>query len=221
MRKITPMSIISKRHCGRAAALSLGLVLSGCGAGTLADNQSLYSVNQPVVERTNYTLDVPSNSGGLAIGQQQRIADWFEAMDLRYGDRLTIDDPMASGATREAVGQLAARYGILLSDGAPVTSGFVAPGNSRIVLTRSTASVPSCPNWSIKSETNYANGTRPNYGCGVNGNLAAMVANPEDLINGQRGTGETVVATSTKAIDAYRQQAPTGEGGLPQTASDE
>ena len=29
-----------------------------------------------------------------------------------------------------------------------------------------------------------------------------MVANPEDLIAGQTGTGETVVTTSTKAIDA-------------------
>jgi pilus assembly protein CpaD len=48
-----------------------------------------------------------------------------------------------------------------------------------------------------------------------------MVANPEDLITGQKGTGETVVTTSTKAIQSYRSQAPTGEGGLAATASDE
>ena len=41
-----------------------------------------------------------------------------------------------------------------------------------------------------------------------------MVADPEDLITGQKGTGETVVTTSTKAIASYREQAPTGDGGL-------
>ena len=53
---------------------------------------------------------------------------------------------------------------------------------------------------------NYANATYPGFGCGVNGNLAAMVANPEDLITGQKGNGETVVMSSTKAIDSYRDQ---------------
>ena len=69
---------------------------------------------------------------------------------------------------------------------------------------------------------NYNNATSSNYGCSVNSNIAAMVANPEDLIRGQRGTGETVVMSSTKAIDSYREQAPTGEQGLaePQTNGD-
>jgi pilus assembly protein CpaD len=44
--------------------------------------------------------------------------------------------------------------------------------------------------------------------------MAAMIANPEDLIRGQEGTGETIVSTSNKAINSYRNQAPTGEGGL-------
>ena len=59
------------------------------------------------------------------------------------------------------------------------------------------------------------NATSDGFGCAVNANWAAMVANPEDLLTGQKGTGETVVMSSTKAIDSYRQQAPTGEGGLP------
>ena len=61
---------------------------------------------------------------------------------------------------------------------------------------------------------NYLNATSPGYGCAVNGNMAAMVASPEDLISGQAGTGETVVMSSTKAIDTYREQAPTGTQGL-------
>ncbi|TNE34585.1 MAG: pilus assembly protein CpaD [Alphaproteobacteria bacterium] len=195
-----------------ALALSLGLVLSGCGG--MPTNRSLYSTKQAVVERTNYTFDVRSGQGGLDISEQQRLSAWFETMELGFGDRVSIEDPMASEATRDAVNKLAGRHGILVEDGAPVTSGFVQPGFARVVLTRSTASVPGCPDWSAKSDMNYNNGTHPGYGCATNSNLAAMVANPQDLIEGQKGNGETVIMSSTKAIDTYREAKPTGSEGL-------
>ena len=37
---------------------------------------------------------------------------------------------------------------------------------------------------------------------------------PEDLVQGKRGSGETVLLTSTKAIEAYREAVPTGTEGL-------
>lgn len=215
MPKALPIAI--RRKLAGAVALSLGLALAACGG--MPENRSLYSTKQAVVERTNYTLDVQSGPGGLSFAERQRLADWFDAMDLRYGDRVAIDDPTASGATREAVAELAGRHGILLSEGAPVTVGYVDPGSARIVITRSSAHVPGCPDWSAKSDMNYNNATSPGYGCAVNGNMAAMVANPEDLISGQKGTGETVVMTSSKAISSYREQAPTGEAGVAQTGT--
>lgn len=208
------MRISINRNIAGALALSLGLALAGCG-GTMADsNRSLNSIRQPVVERASYTLDIDASQGGLPVSEQQRLAGWFEAMDLRYGDRISIDDPVNSFATREAVSALAGRYGLLVAEGSPVTEGYVAPGQARVVITRSTAFVPGCPDWSAKHSANYENATSPGFGCGVNSNLAAMVANPEDLIAGQTGTGETVVTTSTKAIQAYRAAAPTGVEGL-------
>ena len=211
------MPIATHRKLTGVLALSLGLTLSACGG--MPTNRGLDSVRQPVVERTNFTFDVQANAGGLSISEQQRLAAWFETLDLRYGDRISIDDPMMSQATREAVGKLAGRHGILVQDGAPVTAGYVEPGAARIVVTRSTASVPGCPDWSETSDANFNNATRANYGCATNSNLAAMVANPEDLITGQKGTGETVVTTSSKAIASYRKQVPTGEAGLAQTSS--
>ena len=204
------------RLAGTALALSLGLALAGCG---MPSNRSLESVHQPVVERTNYTFDVNSGSGGLSYSEQQRLAGWFEAMDLRYGDRIAIDDPLSSGATRSAVEALAGRYGLLLSDQAPITVGHVSAGTARIVITRSKATVPGCPDWSAKSDVNLANGTSSNYGCAVNSNLAAMVADPEHLVKGVQGHSDTVVMSSTKAIGSYREQAPTGEKGLAKTSS--
>lgn len=199
------------------AALSMGLALSACGG--MPTYRGLESPNQPVVERTNYVLDVRSNTAGLSVPEMQRVAGWFDAMDLRYGDRVSIDDPNMSGATRNAVAELAGRHGILLADTAPVTTGQVQPGVARVVITRSSAYVPNCPNWDASSDMNYNNATSPGYGCSVNGNLAQMVANPEDLIVGQSGTGETVVLTGNKAIDSYREAAPTGAGGLNQSSA--
>lgn len=196
-----------------AIALSLGLSLAAC-SGPVSERRGLESVHQPVVERTNYTLDLVTGAGGLSVPEQRRLAGWFEAMDLRYGDRIALDDPLDSPATREAVAAIAARHGLLLSDGAPVTEGYVDPGKARVVMSRSTAHVPGCPDWDDKFASNLGNRSWSGYGCAVNGNLAAMVADPEHLIRGARGTGETVVMSSSKAIDSYRTQAPTGTKGL-------
>ncbi|WP_095012813.1 CpaD family pilus assembly protein [Tsuneonella mangrovi] len=200
------------RTVAGAIALSMGLSLAGCGG--MPTNRTLYSVKQPVVKRTNYTLDVASGYDGLSIPEQQRVSGWFEAMDLRYGDRVSIDGSQTTPATRNAIAALAGRHGILLSDGAPVTTGEIPMGMTRIVITRSTASVPGCPDWSATSDANYNNATSRDYGCAVNSNLAAMVANPEDLIKGQDHMGDTVVMSSNKAIETYRNKANTGAGEL-------
>ena len=202
----------SKRIFATALSLSLGLALSACGG--MPENRSLYSTKQPVVERTNYTFDVRSGPGGLTAVEEQRLAGWFDSMQLGYGDRISIEDPMMSPATKASIAALAARHGILVSDGAPVTAGYVEPGTARVVLTRSAASVPGCPDWSVKSDINYSNGTHPGYGCANNSNLAAMIANPEDLVSGQQGSSDSLVRTSNKAIRSYDELPPTGADGL-------
>lgn len=196
-----------------AMAISLGLALSACG--DTPNNRTLYSVKQPVVERSNYTLDLAAGAGGVSLPEQQRLAEWFDTMNLRYGDRVAIDGAASSDAVREDVAAVAARQGLLLSEGAPVTEGFIEPGNIRVVVTRSRAYVPGCPDWSDKMASNLDNSTSDGFGCAVNSNLAAMVADPQHLLKGAEGTGETVVMSSTKAIETYRAQEPSGKGGLP------
>src|SRR3546814_17179785 len=88
----------------------------------------------PRSTRTDTLFPYTTLFRSLEISEQQRLANWFEAMELGYGDRVSIDDPMASKATRDAVAQLAGRHGILVEEGAPVTSGHIAPGQARIVL---------------------------------------------------------------------------------------
>lgn len=192
------------------AAASLGLALAGCGG--MATNNTVYSQKQPVIERETFSLDVATTSSGLAIAEQVRLNGWFEAMDLGYGDRVTVDDPSANPAVAEAVNELAGRYGLILDKTAPTTAGFLEPGQARVLITRSSAEVPGCPDWSEKSDLNLANATSANYGCANNSNLAAMVANPEDLLEGQKGSPDRLVNPSNRAIGIYRDIGPSAVG---------
>lgn len=214
------MPIRSNRAATAAIALSLGLALSACNATGAAQNRSLESVKQPVVESQNFALDLTAGSNGLPVPEQRRLADWFASMNVGYGDRIGIDDAMASAPVRGDVAKIAGRYGLLVSDGAPVTQGYVDPGKVRVVITRSHAYVPGCPDWSDKFSETLGNATTSGYGCAINGNLAAMVADPQHLLHGATGTGETVIMSSTKAIATYREAKPTGANGLPQVSTE-
>jgi pilus assembly protein CpaD len=182
-------------------AASMAFTLAGCGG--IGANTSVYSTNQPVVQRSNYAFDVNSDaSGGIPAFEQNRVEEWFQAMKLGFGDRVAVDygDGYGNAAAKQAVADLAAKYGMLISDTAPVTVGNVAPGTVRIVVTRSSASVPNCPNWSKTTEANYNSSNHPNYGCATNSNLAAMVADPEDLVRGRESTPENSRGGSRKKV---------------------
>ena len=91
---------------------------------------------------------------------------------------------------------------------------MVQPGSVRVVVSRRRAVVPNCPNWSVPAQPNYGNRSMSNFGCGVNANLAAQIANPEDLLHGQEGSAVADAMTGAKAVIFYRTSPPTGEKGL-------
>jgi pilus assembly protein CpaD len=195
------------------AVLAPTLLLAGCG-GTV--NRGLESIHQPVVSRSDFAFDVNTAAEGLAPGEAGRLDGWLASMRLGYGDRVAVDDPgNANPAARAAVAREIARYGLLLSDEAPVMPAPVTPGTLRVVVSRMTAAVPGCPDHSRQATPDFSNNTNSNFGCAINSNLAAMVARPEDLIRGQSGTAITDPAVSTKAIQTFREAPNTGKQPLP------
>lgn len=207
------------RILATSALLAVAATLGACAGGPV--NPTIYSANQPVVSRSDYVYDVNAQDSGVGYAEETRIVDWFDTLDLGYGDRVSLDDPnpYGSGDRRQAVAALVARYGLLLADRAPITAGQVRPGTMRLVVSRMTAEMPNCPNWDRHSNGDFSGSTPSNYGCAINGNVAAMVANPEDLIRGQAGSAYGDPRTSTRAITSYRAQNPTGEDGLDQTST--
>lgn len=192
--------------------LASTLALAACGP----INRGVESVNQPVIGRTNYVLDV--NAAALTSAdapEGRRLDAWFQALDLGYGDTVSIDDPMPYGhdQARAAVAAIVADRGLLLSKAQPVTSAAPADGQIRVVVSRATASVPDCPNWDRLAQPEFVGSGMSNYGCAVNSNLALMVANPDDLVRGQEASGSDPRAM-TKAIKSYRDKVPTGAAEL-------
>jgi pilus assembly protein CpaD len=194
--------------------LLLATVLAGCGY-TPHDqpDRGVEPVNVPVVTRADYVFDAAAPGGMLAPSEKARLDAWFRGLDLGYGDSIYVDASYA-GAARFDVAQVAGNYGMMVQPGAPVTAGAVPNGTVRVIVSRTRAEVPGCPNWSRPSNPNFNNRTMSNFGCGVNSNLAAMIANPEDLVHGREGAAVVDPNTGTKAVNLYRSTEPTGKKGL-------
>ena len=200
--------------------IALGSALAGCQTTDRTDVAASGHppVNVPVVTSADYVFDAAAPGGALAAGEGERLNGWFQGLGIGYGDSVYVDAGYAPAA-RTQVAAIAGRYGMLVSNGAPVTAGSVQPGSVRVVVARRRATVPGCPNWKQPSQPDWNNKSMPNFGCGVYSNLAAMIADPEDLLHGREGAAITDTRTATRAVDMYRSKPLTGAGGLQEVSS--
>jgi pilus assembly protein CpaD len=217
---------IMARFTHTAALMAMSFALAGCGTGLVGSddpafisNRGLYSENQPVVEHSSFAFDVATSGDGISGGEADRLRGWFDSLQLRYGDVISLENPSGGPGVRGDVGRVAAEYGLLLNNGVPVVPGNVQPGSARVIVTRSTASVPGCPNWRMAQNSGAPISTESNFGCSINSNLAAMIANPDDLVLGQEGARGSDPNTAAKAVRTYRENAPTGKGGLKEVST--
>lgn len=197
-------------HLASTAAL-IGLV--ACSGPV---NRSVSTAKAPTIQSTQLAHDV--RFGGydsLQAGQARALEEWLQSINVAYGDRISVDDPVAAGAAarRAAIAGVVARFGLLVEDAAPVTAALPA-GTARVVVTRSKVTPPDCPDWRRKSNPELEASTMSNFGCATVSNIAAMVADPHDLIDGQLYTGADGHTTS-KAINVYRERKATGNDPLP------
>lgn len=211
------MVSIFSRHAFRLALIgAASLPLAACGPESGFGSRGLESVHQPVVEHQSYTYDIRTDDGlRLDEAEGARLTGWLDSLGAGYGDTLALTTGGA-GIPTTLRGDIAALVGArglgLLEDAAP--TGTAPDGVIRLVLRRAVAHVPGCPDWSTRQESDMVGGTSSNFGCGVNGNLAAMVADPDDLLRGRSSDSVLRSVPGSKAIDVYTKKKPTGEGGL-------
>ncbi len=196
------------------AMLLLASTLAGCNTA-VADKPSrgMTAVNQPVVSRSDFAMDVAAPDGTLPASEEARLDAWFRSLGLGYGDHIYVDGDYA-GAARADVARVAGRYGMMVSAASPVTAGGIQPGTVRVVVSRTRASIPGCPNWDRPASPDFDNQQMSNYGCAVGANMAAMIADPQDLVHGREAGPVVDSVTAAKAVQSYRAAKPTGEQGL-------
>ena len=202
----------------RSKLLLIALCTTVAACKTDQPERGLATVHAPVVTSQDFVFDASAPGGSLAPGEAERLDGWFQGLGLGYGDSVYVDGPFADDA-RARVAQVAGRYGMMVQPGAPVVAGAIQPESVRIIVSRRRAEVPGCPDWKNPAQPNFENKQISNFGCAVNGNLAAMVADPVDLIHGREGSGVSDAATAARAVGVYRTKPPTGQQDLKETTT--
>ena len=168
----------------------------------------------------NFNLMVPRGSQGLTPAQRAEVLNF--ANRYRAGDsgnsRLVISAP--SGASNEVASMNAVQevHALLVETGFSesdiAVEAYHEEGNSaapvRISYMRYVAEGPSCGgNWSENLGSNPKNVAAPNHGCANQHNLAAMIANPADLL-GPRTEGPRYSDRRDDVMNKYVKGKSTG-----------
>ena len=220
----------SRASAAKALSLALaGLALAGCktdqGQGTHVAGWSLVDPEQrhPImVSQEPASLNVNVARGSQGLNPQQRAEVLEFASKYRASDagnsRLVVSVPSGSAnetaamAAAEDVRQLALDSGF--SESAVSVEAHHEDASTqppvRIAYMRYVAKGPDCGHdWSENLAVNTRNVGHPNFGCTQQHNLAAMVANPADLL-GPRTQGERDSQRRDAVMAAWTKGKPTG-----------
>ena len=184
---------------GRGIAIAaLVLVLAGCNATGRRDvagwrGASTEERHPIVVDRKEVVLDiaVPAGSYGMTHAQKNDLAAFIRRFKQQdSGGILVVRAPNGSRneiavmRALDDVRRVAASAGIAPKDAAFETyyAGRVASAPIRVSFMRHVAVGPECGEWPRNVGRDPKNMVYQNFGCATQRNLAAMVANPRDLV---------------------------------------
>ncbi len=208
-------------------AMAAGAVfLNGCaGAINSIEHAGGYERNHPIAvdsQIVSLTLNVDSTTQELSSLDSARIRAFADAY-LRDGHGpITVTAP--SGRTDDLDGQETAAdvRSFLHASGVPWSSisgatyrtGDDRAGQLVLSYTHYVATPSECGNWKGIAKTDRRNLISPNFGCAAQNNLAAMVADPRDLIT-PADIGDPDAMARIRAVQAFR------EGEISSVATDQ
>lgn len=190
---------------------------------TLVDND--YRLKHPiVVEPTTATLRLQSDESGLvADGDRRRLHD-FAGLFIRKGSGPVEISVGAHGADDGVAREFAQAIAqSLLGEGLKVgelklqlviADLSVRPLSAALKFSSTTVNLPPCDDWSEGTR----NGLAPNFGCAVQRNIGAMVADPRDLDQPRDGQA-THSARDDAIIDKLNRGEATWSVPLPLAAT--
>ena len=197
------------RACIAAAALA---VAAACSTPVANGPEQVFDINQrfPIsVQPRMMTLRLLYNGQAAldqdAIGQIARFAGDY----LSHGSGSIAVVPPSGNA---AVSNLVVNQ--LLESGVSRNQIMVGAGNAgpsddiRLTFIRYVAESPACGNWSTNLGFTAGNTLPPDFGCTTQHNIAAMVADPRDLLSPDT-TGQADAQRRLTVLDKYRTGQPT------------
>lgn len=198
----------------RAAALLSMLVAGSCSAAN--DGTSISedgARNHPITVEPHFQ-ELKVQFTGNPDGMTPEDAAKFDAFlaDYRIHGNGSLGISVANGAPAHAAitffAERAAATGIS-RDNILVSTHDVANGDYRVDISyiSYSASADSCGDWSENEAFTADNLTPKNFGCAVQHNIAAMVADPRDLLGPTR-SGEADTARRGVVVDAYEKGQP-------------
>jgi pilus assembly protein CpaD len=203
-----------------ALAILLSVGLAGCatapGSAPLERRLSVEVPHRPQLsqERIVHSVKI-AQDGSLSMQEESALAAFIAALRPRYGDRVLIEDSMAQGqeARFTNVARTVSRFGLTLQPPSQRIAQPTLVGEVRVIVLRGAVAMPGCPDWSRSVlAVNATNEVSSNYGCASVGNLANMLADPNDLVQGQE-LAQGDAASNAKPVAAFNTARPTGVSG--------
>ncbi|GAB4525733.1 MAG: CpaD family pilus assembly protein [Amphiplicatus sp.] len=198
---------------------------AGCSSAFNGPEQALsvaeehpISVDTQVV---TLTLDADPTTTDLSAVDKARIRAFADAYLTSGHGPLTVTAPSGGGGADRDGEEAAADVRAVLHeagvDWASMTgSSYRAGGENdrQIILsyTRYVATPSACGNWAGMRMRDYRNLRSPNFGCATQNNLAAMIADPRDLIQ-PADEAPADAEARVRVMRAYRKGEPTSSGG--------
>ncbi|MEL6947022.1 MAG: CpaD family pilus assembly lipoprotein [Pseudomonadota bacterium] len=206
---------------GLAASVLVGaLALSGCANHskshfTVGSTPDHYKTRHPIIiDEKEQTLDVPVATGSfdLPLSSASAIEGFTDRFLTSASGHILVMMPRGS-ANERAARMLGAKVATTVKKrGVPghrvrmVTYAAHKHGASapiRLSYSAIKAAVTGCGKWKKDLTASSENKNYHNFGCATQNNLAAMVANPADLL-GPRGMSNVDAARRENVIRDYR-----------------
>jgi pilus assembly protein CpaD len=212
--------------CMILASLLVTTALTGCrdyNDGRLVTWEQPMTVQErhPIVvdqERQVLALSVGKGATGLTNGQKDEVADFLGAWRGMGGGRITISAPSGSSNEAAAYHAVADLRQILKGAGVPdaaISVDAYHDGGGKPPVNLSfvgyVAKGPECGHWPTNLAEEKQNVNYYNFGCAHQHNLAAMVANPRDLVEPRAMTARSSERRDTAWRDYVRGKSTISE----------
>lgn len=228
------MMTSAPRSTARAVSLAtvsaLALLVAGCsGNHPMAGDQDTlqlghvvpdYKQRHPIlITEAPVFLEVnaPNGTSGLNAGQKSDVVGFVAEYAKAGSGPLVIAAPSGSRNEASAMHVANAVKRAAISQGIHPSAIAVEPYSAqghysapiKVTFSQTVAQGPECGKWTDNLGETKRNVNYGNFGCAMQANIAAMVANPSDLL-GQRALGPRSGARRDVQFEKFVKGEPTG-----------